>query len=215
MKKLTRGALVILAAGIACSAHGGIITSGSFSLSTVSSHQGIFSAAVSGDNFAATLISTDAMISFNGFPPIQLSLGGTSGIFWGGEFGSSGVLYNGVFYSAPPFVQPLPGVPFALASFNVKLISPAPVITGPGTYNLNFSARLDFRLFDASHTLFHSETDTGLATGSITYTAFPGSTFLIAREIDATIVPEPSTWYCVAFAACCLGVFAGLRLRHQ
>jgi len=160
MKKLTRGALVILAAGIACSAHGGIITSGSFSLSTVSSHQGIFSAAVSGDNFAATLISTDAMILLSGFPPIQLSLNGTSGITWGGEFGSSGVLYNGVFYSPPPFVQPLPGVPFASNSFNVKLISPA-LITGPGTYNLNFSVRLDFELFDESHTPFYSETDTG------------------------------------------------------
>jgi hypothetical protein len=213
MKMFIRGALVILVAGFAGSMQGGIITSGSFFLSSLpSTSQGTLSATVSGDNFAATVIDTQAQISFGGFPPLQLFLGGSSGITWGGEFGSSGVLYNGVFYSAPPFIMPLPGMPFALAPFNATLISPPPIITGPGTYNLDFSVTLRFQLYDSSHTLFHTETDTGFANGSITYTAVPGSSFVNAHEIDATIIPEPSTWSCIAFAGCFLGAF---KLRRQ
>ncbi len=204
-----RGVLIILVAGLACSTQGGIITSGSFSLSGPTA-----SATVSGENFAATVIDSDVgPFSFNGFPPFQLPL---PGILWGGACCSSGVLYNGIFYSSPAS-GPLPGVPFALVGFSENLLSSRPIVTGPGTYSLDlFSVTFSFMLFDSSHTLFYSETDTGFATGSINYTAFgPDTTFVVGHGVEATIIPEPSTWSCIAFAACCLGAFAGIRLRRQ
>ena len=209
MKRLIRGVLVILVAGFASNAQGGTITSGSFSLSGSTA-----SATVSGENFTATVIDDDTgFFNFNGFPPFEPPI---PGFTWGGIHG--GVLYNGFFYSVPPFVGPSPGVPFALASFTEHLISSPPLVTGPGTYSLDlFSVTLSFSLFDSSHTMFHSETDSGFATGSINYTAdVPGNTFVFGHGVVATIVPEPSTWSCVAFAACCLGAFAGIgRLRRS
>jgi len=202
-----RGIIVLMLAGFASITQGGIITSGSFSLSGFTA-----SATVSGDNFAATVVSTEGGFNFSGFPPFQPH----PGVSWIGEFGSSGVLYNGVFYPVPPSVPPSPGVPFALASFSEKTISTPPIVAGPGTYNLLFSVELNFQLFDASHAMFHTETDTGFAAGSITYTACcTDNTFLVWHGLEATIIPEPSTWSCIAFAACCLGAFAGIRLRHQ
>jgi hypothetical protein len=54
-------------------------------------------------------------------------------------------------------------------AFTEVLISPKPIVTGPGTYSPDlFSVTLNFSLFDASCTVLHSETDTGFATGSIT-----------------------------------------------
>jgi len=218
MKSSIRKVLVILVAGIACGAQGGTINSGSFSLSN-SGITGIASANVFGDNFSANLIDTDVgPFGFNEFAPFQLpvpsfTFGGTGGTFGG----LSGVVYNGVLYPAPPYVQPTPGMPFALLSLTQKLETPRPIITGPGTYDVGlFSVSLNFVLFDSSHTIFHSETDTGFATGSITYTASGSNNgFLRSNGIQATIIPEPSTWSCLAFAASCLGGFAGLRLRRQ
>lgn len=204
MKRFVRGVLVILVAGFECSAQGGAITSGSFSLSGSTA-----SATVSGENFAATVIDTDSgLFMFNGFPPFQPAI---PGLTWGGLDG--GVLYNGFLYSSPSFIGPSPGVPFALASFTEHLISSPPIVTGPGTYSLGlFSVTLNFSLFDSSHTMFHSETDTGFATGSINYTAdIPGSVYVFGHGVEATIIPEPSTLSYIAFAACCLGAFAGIR----
>ncbi len=204
MKRFVRGVLVILVAGFACSVQGGTITSGSFSLSALTP-----SATVSGDNFAATVTGTDInLFMFNGFPPFQppiprFTIGG----------GAGGVLYNGFFYSSPTFNGPSPGVPYAFVGVTEQLISSPPIVTGPGTYSLDlFSVTLNFSLFDSSHTMFHSETDTGFATGSINYTAdVPGNTYVFGHGVEATIIPEPSTWSYFAFAACCLGAFAGIR----
>jgi hypothetical protein len=197
----------MLVAGLACSAQGGIITSGGFHVGSSGSE----SATVSGDNFTATVISTDGTgLVLGTFPPFLASV---PGFPWGGEPGS-GVLYNGFLYSVPAFEGPSPGVPFASVSFSENLISPKPIVTGPGTYSLDlFAVELHFTLFDSSHTMFHSETDTGFASGSITYTTnFPGSTYLSANGFQATIIPEPipepSTWSLIALAACCLGAFA-------
>jgi len=204
-----RGVLVILLAGLACSTQGGTITSGSFSLSG----QNAF-ASVSGENFAATVHDADVgPFQYNGFPPFQpLGLE----FSWSGICCLSGVLYNGMFYQAPTIIGLPLGVPFSFVSFGASLISSPPIITGPGTYDLDYSVTLSFTLFDSSHTVFYSETDTGFATGSINYTAGGGgTTFVFGHGVQATIVPEPSSWSSIALAACCLGAFAGIRLRHQ
>jgi hypothetical protein len=204
-----RGVLVILGAGLASSTQGGTITSGSFHVGSFGV-QGSESATVSGENFTATVISTDGSgLILGNFPPFQASI---PGFPWGGEPGS-GVLYNGFFYSVPPVDGPLSGVPFATDSFTENLISPGPIVTGPGTYSLDlFSVTLHFSLFDSSHTMFYSETDTGFATGSITYTGNAINTFVNSHSFQATIIPEPipepSTWSLIALAACCLGAFA-------
>ena len=205
MKRCIRGVLVILVAGLARSTQGGTITSGSFSLSGFTA-----SATVSGDNFTATVIDDNSgFFTFNGSPPFQPTI---PVLTWADLLG--GVLYNGVFYSAPPFGPgPIAGVPYSGATFTEHLISSPPIVTGPGTYSVGlFSVTLTFYLYDSSHTLFHTETDTGFATGSINYTAdVPGNTFVFGHSVEATIVPEPSTWSYIAFAACCLGAFAGIR----
>ena len=216
METSMRGVLAILAAGFACSAQGGTITSGSFSISALpSSSQATWSATVSGETFAATIIHMNAVIGFSGLPPFQLSLGGPVGISWGGDSSTSGVLYNGVFYGAPPFAGPKQGMPFSFTFFNATLISPPPIITGPGTYSLLFSVTLQISLFDSCCTSFHSETDTGFATGSVTYTPIGNLGYVTSNGIEATIIPEPSTWSCIAFGACCLGAFAGISFRRQ
>jgi hypothetical protein len=173
--------------------------------------QGKESATVSGENFTATVINTDGgALLLGNFPPFQASVPGFN---WTGEQ-PSGVLYNGFFYSVAPFEEPSPpGVPFAQDSFTEKLISPGPIVTGPGTYSLDlFAVTLHFSLFDSSHTMFYSETDTGFATGSITYTGNAINTFVNSHSFQATIIPEPipepSTWSLIALAACCLGAFA-------
>ncbi len=206
MKMFIRGVLVILVAGLACSAQGGTIASGGFCFLGCC----IGTATVSGDNFTATVIDDNlGFFNFNGLPPFQPTI---PALTWSGFLG--GVLYNGIFYSVPAIGPgPVEGVPYAFASFTEQLISPPPLVTGPGTYSPGlFSVTLNFSLFDSSHTMFHSETDTGLAVGSINYTAdTPGNPFLYTHAVGATIVPEPSTGSCVAFAACCLGAFAGFR----
>ena len=205
MKRFIRGVLVMLVAGLACSAQGGIITSGGFHVGSSGSE----SATVSGDNFTATVISTDGTgLVLGTFPPFLASV---PGFPWGGEPGS-GVLYNGFLYSVTDGFCCSQG-PFASVGFSEKLISPKPIVTGPGIYSLDlFSVTLNFTLRDSSGTLLHSETDTGFASGSITYTAHPGSTYLFADGFQATIIPEPipepSTWSLIALAACCLGAFA-------
>jgi hypothetical protein len=195
----------MLGAGLASSTQGGTITSGSFQASSISVY-GKESATVSGENFTATVINTDGGALLLGwYPPFQASVPGFN---WSGEQ-PSGVLYNGFFYSVPPFEGPSPGVPFANDSFTEKMISPGPIVTGPGTYSLDlFSVTLHFSLFDSSHTMFYSETDTGFATGSITYTGNAINTFVSSHSFQATIIPEPSTWSLIALAACCLGAFA-------
>ena len=205
-----RGVLVILVAGLACSTQGGIITSGSFTVNDPGSASGTFS----GENFAATVFdSNGSPLLLNRVPPFQAPIPGA--ITWPGDSRSS-VLYNGFLYSVPLIDGPSPGMPFALVSFTEDLISSRPIVTGPGTYNLDlFSVTLSFTLFDSSHTMFHSETDTGFATGSITYAFGSDTTLLVTRGFDATIIPEPSTGSCMAFAACFLGAFAGIRLRRQ
>jgi len=212
MKRFTRGVLVIWGAGLACSAQGGTITSGSFHVGSFGV-QGSESATVSGENFTATVISTDGGgLILGHFPPFQASV---PGFPWFGE-PPSGVLYNGIFY--PVFDGGgTPHNPISSVTFTENLISPKPIVTGPGTYSLDlFAVTLSFTLRDSSGTILHSETDTGFASGSITYTTnFPGSTYLSADGFQATIIPEPSTWSYIAFAACCLGAFAGIRLRRQ
>jgi hypothetical protein len=208
MKKFMRGVLFMLGAGLASSTQGGTITSGSFHASSFGV-QGSVSATVSGENFTAQVTDTDAgPFIFNNFPPFQASAPTLS---WAGDL-NSGVLYNGVFYSVTDGFCCSQG-PFASVGFSETLISPKPIVTGPGTYSLDlFSVTLNFTLRDSSGTLLHSETDTGFASGSITYTAHPGSTYLFADGFQATIIPEPipepSTWSLIAFAACCLGAFA-------
>jgi len=210
-----RGVLVILVAGLACSTQGGTITSGSFSLNTPGSASGTFS----GENFAATVFDNSDVdplgLSSRSFPPFQAPI--PNAITWPGDYRSS-VLYNGFLYSVPFPLDPPQGKPFATVSFTEDLISPRPIVTGPGTYSLDlFSVTLSFTLVDASHTIFYRETDTGFATGSITYTG--DTTFVSTRGFEATIIPEPipepSTWSSMAMAACFLGAFAGIRLRRQ
>jgi hypothetical protein len=213
MKRFMRGVLVILGAGLASSTQGGIITSGSFHVGS----SGFESATVSGENFTATVISTDGGPWYlGGLPPFQAPP--IIPLTWPGE-PPSGVLYNGSFYSAPGLDLP-PSGPWAALSFTENLISPKPIVTGPGTYSLDlFSVTLDFTLRDPSGTILHSETDTGFATGSITYTGNATTTFVNSLGFDATIIPEPipepSTWSLIALAACFRGAFAAIRLRER
>jgi hypothetical protein len=181
---------------------------------------GLRSATVSGETFTATVIDTDfGPIILGHTPPFQAPPI-VPEFTWIGEQ-PSGVLYNGLFYSVPLIEGPFPGMPFSRVSFTESLISPKPTVTGPGTYSLDlFAVTLNFSLFDSSHTMFYSETDTGFATGSITYTALvPGNPFLSSSGFDATIIPEPipepSTRSFMALAACFLGAFAKIRLRRQ
>jgi len=212
MKRFMRGVLVIWGAGLAYSAQGGTITSGSFHVGVVGSG----SATVSGENFTATALDTDlGPFIFSGLPPFQAPPI-IPGLTWGGLDFPSGVLYNGVFF--PVFDGGgTPHNPISSVTFTETLISPKPIVTGPGTYSLDlFSVTLTFVLRDSSGTIFHSETDTGFATGSITYTACgPDTAFVCAPSFQATIIPEPSTWSSIASAACCLGALAGIRLRRQ
>jgi hypothetical protein len=214
MKMLMRGVLIMFVAGLACSAQGGIITSGGFYFAVPS----LLSATVSGDNFTATVRANDAGPYIIGFTPPFAAPPFNSDFSWSGQ-PSSGVLYNGVFYPVNDGI--CFHCAFSFVNFTENLISPKPIVTGPGTYSLDlFSVSLHFSLFDSSNTMFYSETDTGFATGSITYfTLFPNNPFVNSLGFDATIIPEPipepSTWSFMAFAACCLGAFAGIRLRRQ
>jgi hypothetical protein len=207
MKRFTRGVLVVLGAGLASSTQGGTITSGSFHVGS----SGFESATVSGENFTATVISTDGVLRIlGGLPPFQAPPI-IPELTWIGE-PLSGVLYNGIFYPAISGFE-VPSGPWTALSFTENLISPKPIVTGPGTYSLDlFSVTLDFTLRDPSGTILHSETDTGFATGSITYTGNANTTFVNSLGFDATIlpepIPEPSTWSLIALAACFRGAFA-------
>ena len=202
-----RGILVILGAGLACSAQGGTITSGSFFVSAA----GLLSATVSGEDFTAKVADVGGPFLFSNLFPFQNFQAQFFALSWGGAEFNSGVLFNGFFYPVPSL--PVPSGPFAGIFFTETPISPRPIVTGPGTYNLDlFSVQLDFTLRDSSGTLLHSETDTGFATGSITYRPSDTPGFLHADGFTATIIPEPSTWSCIAFAACCLAGLKRIRL---
>ncbi|HEV8414084.1 MAG TPA: hypothetical protein VGQ49_10850 [Bryobacteraceae bacterium] len=211
MKRFVRAVLVLSAAGLACSAQGGTITSGSF-------HVGLptaVSANVSDENFTAQVTDTDAgPFIFSNFPPFQPFPAQFYALTWVGVGFGSGVLYNGVFY--PVFDGGCcPQGPIAGVTFTENPISPLPIVTGPGTYLDLFSVTLSFTLRDSSGTILHSETDTGFATGSITYTPGDIPGFLHADGFSAIIIPEPSSWSFITFGACFLGAFAGIRLRRQ
>jgi len=202
-----RGLIVLMLAGFASITQGGTITAGQFFFCC-----GLATATVSGENFAATVQDGNAGDFIDiGVAPFQARIPAFSwGTFLGGP--PSGVTYNGIFYGVPGPFGPTPGQPFAGAIFSQALTSPV-TITGPGTYPLTFAVSLDFHLFDSSGVLFYSEHDTGVAVGTIEYFAsvgFPNLLFA-AHTLQATIVPEPSTLSCTAFAVCCLG--AALRRR--
>jgi len=209
MKRFMRGVLVIWGAGLAYSAQGGTITSGSFFVGRI----GNASATVSGENFTATVVNTDlGGFPASGLPPFQAPPI-IPEFTWGGE-PPSGVLYNGIFY---PAIFDVPSGPWAGLSFTENLISPGPTITGPGTYSLDlFAVTLNFTLFDPSGTILHHETDTGFATGSVTYTACgPDTPYVCSPGFQGTIIPEPipepSTWSLIALAACFRGAYAVAR----
>jgi hypothetical protein len=154
---------------------------------------------------AATVTDSDVgPFIFNGFPPFMLT---PSGFAWGGE-GGSFVDYNGFGYGVSVF----PGVPFASVQFSEFPVGPAPTITGPGFYPMTFSPVLELSLFDSSHQLFHSESDTAFATGGITYTdsGIPGNTYVFGGPLQGSI-PEPSTRSYILLAGFCLGIFARFK----
>lgn len=189
---------------------GGTLTSGSFTLTplTLGSSEAI--ATLSGDNFTAVVAAPDVgPFDFNGFAPFA---GGPTSYYWegvGGDFGGeSFVDYNGVDYGVPSFCcGPLPGAPYAYVQFTELLIGPAPTITGPGFYPMTFSLELDFSLFDSSHQLVLTETDTAFAFGGITYTGsgIPGNTYVFGGPLQGSI-PEPSTLSYYLLAGFCLAV---------
>ena len=199
-----RGLIVLMLAGFASITQGGTITSGQFVFCC-----GQATATVSGQNFTATIQDGNAgdFVDF-GLPPFQAHIPALSwGPFLGGP--PSGVTYNGIFYGVPGPLGPAPGQSYA-SDFFAETPTSLPTITGPGTYTVTFSVSLDFALFDYSHTMFYSEHDTGVAVGTIDYNAGVGTNLLLSSHtLQGTVVPEPSTLSCIAFAVCCLG--AALR----
>jgi len=198
--------------GCAIAAKGAAITGGSFSF-LYGMQFGTPSAFVFGSNFSATIVDPDTGPGGpSGFPPFQLSVPAFS---WGGETLSSQVTYNGVVYEADGQAFPPPGLPFATVSFSQSLTSPAPLITAPGSYDLAFAIALSFNLFDSSHHLFYSETDTGTAIGSISFHSGwgpdgppPGQSdfFFTDHGVSANVVPEPSSISYILGALCLLWV---------
>jgi hypothetical protein len=199
--------------------HGGTLTSGSFTLSTFLGNSSAI-ATVSGDNFTARVVDLDAgpPFMFSGFPPLGV---GPTSFSWVGGGGPSGggsfVDYDGIDYSAPFFCcGPLPGLPFANVQFTELLIGTPPTITGPGFYPMTFSLELDFSLFDSSHQLVLTETDTAFATGGITYIAsgLPVNNFVSGGPLQGSI-PEPSTLSYYLLAGFCLALFARIRANSS
>ena len=199
-----RGIIVLMLAGFASITQGGTITAGQFFFCC-----GLATATVSGQNFTATVQDGNSGDFIDaGLAPFQAHI---PAVNWGPFLGGppSGVTYNGIFYGVPGPFGPTPGQPFAFDSF-AEAPTSLPTITGPGTYPVTYSVSLDFTLFDSSGTMFYSEHDTGVAVGTIDYHGGGNTNLLFSSNtFQATIVPEPSTLSCVAFAVCCLG--AALR----
>jgi hypothetical protein len=176
---------------------------------------------LSGSGFSAVINDDDVgPYPYGGLTPFTMDLITGGGVGYGSAGWGSGITYNGIFYS-PWSIQLPTGIQYVdPLSYSLELTSPPPMVTGPGTYTVDFSVQINFCLHNQG--IQYCEQDTGMAIGSfVAASGNPNTSWVSLSPLEATITPaieqveadppsanspEPSTFWYGVIALMLIGI---------
>jgi hypothetical protein len=144
---------------------------------------------LSGSGFSAVINDDDVAYPYGGLTPFTLGMVTGGGVGYGSSGWGSGITYDGAFYS-PWSIQLPTGIQYVdPLSYSLELTSPPPMVTGPGTYTVDFSIQMNFCLHTQGTQ--YCEQDTGTAMGSFVATSGnPNTSWVSLSPLEAIITPS-------------------------